>query len=38
MAHWIGTQGQLEFQNMPSLWRHQEKTAHPAQIIFFKRK
>ena len=34
MAHWISAQGQLKFESMPSLWRHQEKTPHPNQIIF----
>ena len=40
MAHWISAQGQLngqKFKNMPPLWRHQEKTPQPNQIIFLNR-
>ena len=35
MAHCIGAQGQLKFQNMPLLWSHQEKALHPNQKSFF---
>ena len=39
MGPWVGTQGGAKgdqnFQNMPSLWRHLQKTPNPKQKTFF---
>jgi len=36
MGQWVGAQGRpkVNFQNMPSLWRHLQKSPHRKQIFY----